>query len=272
MPADLAPILADLSAETLAVDELLSRLEPDRWELPTAAPGWSIRDQISHLAYFDQAAVQAATDPEAFRTEADALMAQGDGFADDVAVRFRDLEVPELRDWFHAARSRLLHTFATLDSGARIPWYGPEMSVASATTARLMETWAHGHDVADALGVIYPASMRLRHMAHLGVRTFGFSFRVQGLEAPTESVRVVLAAPDGTKWSWGDPDARERVSGSALDFCLVVTQRRHLDDTDLVTTGPQGARWLRLAQAFAGPPGKGRVPGGAYPTRVLGET
>jgi uncharacterized protein (TIGR03083 family) len=115
MPADLAPILADLSAETSAVDELLSRLEPDRWELPSPAPGWSIRDQISHLAYFDQAAVQAATDPEVFRTEADALMAQGDRFADDVAVRFRDLDVTELRNWFHSARSRLLHTFATLD-------------------------------------------------------------------------------------------------------------------------------------------------------------
>jgi uncharacterized protein (TIGR03084 family) len=271
MPADLGRILADLSDETRALDRLLADLEPSSWKLPTPAAGWSIADQVSHLSYFDEAAVQAATQPEDFRREADALMALSADFAADIAVRFRGFSGIELLDWFRAARARLLATFAPFDGSARLPWYGPPMSMASAVTARLMETWAHGQDVADALGVPYPVTTRLHHIAHLGVRTFGFAFQLHGLEVPTEPLRVTLGAPDGTEWSWGEPDAAEQVSGTALDFCLVVTQRRHRDDTDLVATGPLGARWLQLAQAFAGPPGRGRDPGGKVRPAIPGE-
>ena len=271
MPADLGRILADLSGETSALDRLLATLEPSSWKLPTPASGWSIADQVSHLSYFDEAAVQAAMRPDEFQREADALMALSADFAADIAVRFRGLSGIELLDWFRAARARLMATFAPLDASARLPWYGPPMSVASALTARLMETWAHGQDVADALGVPYPVTPRLHHIAHLGVRTFGFAFQLRGLDVPTEPLRVTLAAPDGTEWCWGEPDAVEQVSGSALDFCLVVTQRRHPDDTDLVTTGPIGARWLQVAQAFAGPPGEGRDPGGNVRPAILGE-
>jgi uncharacterized protein (TIGR03084 family) len=260
VPADLERILADLSDETGALDALLGNLEPAGWNLPTPAPGWSIGDQVSHLSFFDEAAVKAATIPEVFRAEADALMEHGADFAAAVATRFRSLSGLERLDWFRTARRRLLSTFGTLDATTRIPWYGPEMSVASAATARLMETWAHGQDVADALGLHYPATTRLQHIAHLGVRTFGFAFQLRGLEVPTEALWVTLTAPDGTVWGWGEPNAAECVSGAALDFCLVVTQRRHRDDTDLVTTGPVGARWLALAQAYAGPPGGGRPP------------
>lgn len=259
MAVSLPELLTDLHEETLVVDDLLSDLPPSYWQLQTPAQGWSIVDQVSHLAYFDQALVTAATDPETFRTEADVLMTHGPDFAASVAERFRSLAGTELLDWFRTARMRLLEVCAGLDGDLRLPWYGPSMSTASAVTARLMETWAHGQDIAGALGANYPATMRLRHIAHLGVRTFGYAFDLRGLQVPPQPPRVDLVAPDGTTWTWGEPDAVERVSGVALDFCLVVTQRRHRDDTELVTTGPAGAHWLSLAQAYAGPPGSGRA-------------
>jgi uncharacterized protein (TIGR03084 family) len=258
MAVVLHDLLADLREEAQVVDDLLSDLPPSYWQLPTLAKDWSVSDQVSHLAYFDEALVTAVTDPETFRSNADALMAHGPDFAAYVADQFRSLAGPELLEWFQTARKRLLEVFAALDGGERLPWYGPPMSTASAVTARLMETWAHGQDIAGALEANYPATMRLRHIAHLGVRTFGFAFELRGLPIPSAPLRVDLAAPDGTTWTWGTPDAVETVSGSARDFCLVVTQRCHRDDTELVTTGPVGARWLSLAQAYAGPPGSGR--------------
>jgi len=262
MPVEYQQLLADLHEESQVVDGLLSGLGPEAWCTPTPAQGWSVGDQVSHLAYFDDAVVMAATDPDQFEVDACALMAQGPDFPDDVADLFRSLTAAELLDWFRTARGGLLEVFATVEPRTRVPWYGPSMSAASAVTARLMETWAHGQDIADAVGADYPATLRLRHIAHLGVRTFGFSFELKGLEIPTAVVRVSLVAPDGTRWEWGDPNALESVSGPALDFCLVVTQRRHPDDTGLVTNGPVGARWLSLAQAYAGPSGAGRTPGG----------
>jgi uncharacterized protein (TIGR03084 family) len=136
------------------------------------------------------------------------------------------------------------------------------MSVASTVTARLMETWAHGLDIAGAIGQDRPPTARLRHIAHLGARTVANGFLARGLDAPAEPVRVELTGPDGDLWTFGPADAADRVTGSAWDFCLLVTQRKHRADTDLVATGPVADAWLDVAQVFAGPPGPGRPPGG----------
>jgi uncharacterized protein (TIGR03084 family) len=133
------------------------------------------------------------------------------------------------------------------------------MGAASMATARLMETWAHGVDVTDALGMPPSATSRLRHVAHIGVRTRDFAFGQHGLPRPDAEIRVELAAPDGGSWTWGPETAEQRVTGPALDFCLRVTQRRHRDDLALVAVGADADRWLDLAQAFAGPPGPGRA-------------
>jgi uncharacterized protein (TIGR03084 family) len=130
-------------------------------------------------------------------------------------------------------------------------------------TARLMETWAHGLDVADALGVVRPPTDRLRHVARLGVRTRDFAHRVHGLTPPGEEFRVELTAPSGETWAYGPEDAAQRVTGPALDFCLLVTQRAHRAGLRLHAVGPDADRWLDIAQAFAGPPGAGRAPRGA---------
>jgi uncharacterized protein (TIGR03084 family) len=246
-------LLRDLGAETKVLESLLDTVAEDAWALPTPAAGWSIGDQVTHLAYFDDAATLAATDGAAFRNQALELEKHGPNFSSWIAEEYRSMPSRAKYEWLRRSRDNLIASFGCLESKDRVPWYGPSMSVASAVTARLMETWAHGQDIASGLSKPYPQSERLQQVAHLGVSTFGFSFRVHGLEVPDEVVRVELTAPDGTPWVWGDPTASSRVSGAALDFCYVVTQRRHVSETQLVASG-SALQWLEVAQAFAGPP------------------
>jgi uncharacterized protein (TIGR03084 family) len=252
----------DLTAETAVLRALLVDLDDAGWDAPTPAAGWAVRDQVSHLAHFDDAAVRSATEPDAFRAElADALQ-QGAVDPDEVAARYRALPPEALLAWFDSSRTRLVEVFRGLDAGTRVPWFGPPMSAASSLTARIMETWAHGQDVADTVGVTREPTDRLRHVAHIGVRALPFSYAVRDRPVPEVPVRVELAAPSGGTWTWGPEEAADRVHGPALDFCLLVTQRRHRDDLDLTATGPDAEEWLGIAQAFAGAPGPGRPPAG----------
>ncbi|MEE9278326.1 MAG: maleylpyruvate isomerase family mycothiol-dependent enzyme, partial [Dehalococcoidia bacterium] len=128
-------------------------------------------------------------------------------------------------------------------------------------TARLMETWSHGLDIVDVVNAERPDTDRLRHVATLGIRTRAFSYVNRGLEPPHVPVYVELTAPSGAIWTFGEKGAPDRITGSASDFCRVVTQRRHLADTALVIVGEAAQEWMHVAQAFAGPPGPGRQPG-----------
>jgi uncharacterized protein (TIGR03084 family) len=269
MPVDMQELVADLTAETRVVHDLVAPLDEGDWARPTPAEGWTIRDQVSHLAYFDGTATLAVTDSKRFREEAVALMELGPGFPDEIAQRYQDIPAADLLAWFRRARQRLVATFTDVSPKARLPWYGPDMSAASSVTARLMETWAHGQDVADALGVQREPTDRLRHIAHLGVGTFGFVFRLNGRAVPDTPVRVELTAPDRSTWAWGPEDAEDRVTGTALDFCLAVTQRRHVADTALQISGSVAREWMSIAQAFAGAPGQGRSPG-QFPAETAG--
>jgi uncharacterized protein (TIGR03084 family) len=260
MAPDMTSLADDLAAETAVLRALLVGLDDDGWEAPTPAAGWAVRDQVSHLAHFDDAAVQSATEPDAFREELAEAVALGGIDPDQIAARHRGLPPAALLHWFDTARNRLLEVFRDLDPGVRVPWYGPPMSAASSLTARIMETWAHGQDVVDTLGVTREPSARLRHVAHIGVRALPFSYALRDRAVPEVPVRVELAAPDGETWTWGPDDAADRVTGPALDFCLLVTQRRHRDDTALRVQGPVATEWLTIAQAFAGAPGEGRKP------------
>jgi uncharacterized protein (TIGR03084 family) len=251
----MAELADDLRAETESFVALLQPLREEDWELATPAEGWAIRDQVSHLAWFDDAAVQAATDPGGYR-----VALAGFRSVDDLVVEARGMPPAELRAWFGAARARSLDVFARLGARDRVPWFGPAMSGASFVTARLMETWAHGQDVADALGVTREPTARLRHVATIGFRARPYSFAVRELPEPAEPVRAELAMPDGTRWTAGPAGAAAVVRGPILDFCLVVTQRVHLSDTALELTGDPARAWMEIAQAFAGPPGKGRAP------------
>ena len=139
-----------------------------------------------------------------------------------------------------------------------MPWFGPPMSATSMATARFMETWAHSLDVHAAVGAEPVIDDAIRHVAHIGVRTRNFAFSVHDLDAPTDEFRIELTAPSGDLWSWGPEDADQSVQGSGYDFCLLVTQRIHRNDTSLVAQGRDANTWLGIAQCFAGPPGGGR--------------
>jgi uncharacterized protein (TIGR03084 family) len=251
---DVREVAADMRAEQDALDALVAGLTDEQWRLATPSPGWAVADQIGHLTYFDGAAATAVADPPAFTASVEQLVAADD---QDALTLHRHLTPPELLAAWRANRHRLADVAATLDDESRIAWYGPSMGAKSFLTARLMECWAHGQDVADALGAETVATDRLRHVARLGVITRGWSYANRGLEPPPGDVRVALTGPSGAPWRFGPDDAAGVVTGPALDFCLVVTQRRHVDDTSLRVTGDMARDWLEKAQAFAGPPTDG---------------
>jgi uncharacterized protein (TIGR03084 family) len=255
---DVHEVAADLRAEQDALDAVVAGLTGDQWHLPTPAAGWTVADQIGHLTYFDGAAAMAVTDPEAFAASIGDLVAAPDGGA--ALTLHRHLAPAELLATWRAGRERLAEVAATLQDGDRIAWYGPSMGAKSFLTARLMECWAHGQDVVDAVGADRPPTDRLRHVAQLGFITRGWSYVNRGLDQPASDVRVELTSPSGQTWTYGSDGAADRVTGPALDFCLVVTQRRHVDDTALDVTGDIARDWLEKAQAFAGGPTDGPAP------------
>jgi uncharacterized protein (TIGR03084 family) len=251
-------ICDDLLAECDALDAVVAGITETQWDTPTPAAGWSVRDQISHLWFFDVRELMALTDPDAFAADMRELFASG-GTEASVAPG-RAITGAELLQRWRDDRSRLVDVARTVDPATRVPWYGPAMAARSAITARLMETWAHGQDVCDALGSTRAPTSRLRHVAHIGVRARPFSYMINGRDLPDAPVYVSLRGPDGDVWEWGEPGP-DRVEGDALDFCLVVTQRRHVDDTALQVEGAVALDWIGIAQAFAGEPGTGRRPG-----------
>jgi uncharacterized protein (TIGR03084 family) len=243
-------VIGDLRDEHAALDGALVGVTD--WEAGTPAEGWTIVDCLAHLWHFDGRAALAATDPERFTLE----LAREPEL---VAASHRDAHAmggAALRKaWRDRSRS-MLDAFEAVDPSTRVPWYGPPMSMTSFVTARLMETWAHGTDVLDAVGLRPIQSERLRHVAFIGWRARPFSYLNRGRDVPDGDVRVELTDPDVVLGE----SATDVVRGSALDFCLVVTQRRHRADTRLVIEGPLAEDWMTIAQAFAGPPTDGRKP------------
>ena len=224
-------LLEDLSMEGFELRQVVAGLSEAGWREPTPADGWDVAAQIAHLAWTDEAALAMATMP-----------------------------ATDLLEHWDGVRGELAGALANVPDGQKLPWFGPPMSPASMATARFMETWAHGLDVREALGLAYEPSDRIKHVCHLGTRTRDFSYGVHGLTPPSSPFRIELTAPSGEVWEWGPDDAVQSVRGPAYDFARLVTQRIHRDDTDLVSAGDDAEQWLRIAQCFAGPAGGGREP------------
>ena len=254
-------ICDDLTAEHEALDAIVAPLAEEAWRTATPADGWTVADSVSHLWFFDGTAALAASDPAAFDESKRALLALT-GAGDDPSIEpGRAIPGAELLQRWRHDRLHLVDVLRGLDPSERLPWYGPAMGARSFATARLMETWAHGQDIVDALGATRPATARLKHIAHIGVRARPFSYVINGRTMPETDVRVELRGPDGDLWTWGGAASTDRIEGDALEFCLLVTQRRHRDDTALRVTGAGAHEWAGFAQAFAGGPGAGREPG-----------
>jgi uncharacterized protein (TIGR03084 family) len=252
--ADLEALGRDAIAEHDDLRAMLVGIPEADWERPTPAAGWTVRDQLSHLAYFDGAARLSMVDPDAFRAALAEAAADIEKFVHATLAYGQGISGAELLDRFTDERRTLVEAALAMPDGARVPWYGPDMAVPSSITARIMETWAHGQDIADAFGVVRQPTDRLRHVCDIGIRARPFSYRNNGLEPPQTPLRVELTAPDGGRWEWGPADAADRVTGPALDFALVVTQRRLAPDTALQVAGDDARTWMTFAQAFAGQP------------------
>ncbi len=249
-------ICNDLEAEYNDLDAIVADLNDAEWDMVTPFDGWTIKDEISHIAYYDEAARISVTDSDAF-AENMAKMLEGITDADSLFRKQneigRKMSSGDLLSWWRKERMALIEAYRSCGPKDRLPWYGPTMSAKSSATARLMETWAHGQDIFDALKINRTGTDRLKHVAHIGVSTFGWTFMCREMDVPAVSVRVELDSPSGDTWTWGAENTEHSVKGDALDFCLVVTQRRNIADTKLVCIGDIAKKWMTLAQAFAGP-------------------
>ena len=258
--SEIDEIRRDLIAEQDALDDIVSELRAEQWALATPSAGWDVGDQIGHLTYFDGTAAQAISDPDAFGAGMKELFEAASRGLDDATLgTFRRMTSAHRLAAWRKNRLVLAEASLSLSESERVVWYGPSMGAKSFLTARLMEVWAHGTDIVDTVGVTRAPTDRLRHIAQLGYITRRWSYGVRGLNAPDTDVALSLIGPNGDKWSWGSNDASDEVSGSAEEFCLVVTQRRHLDDTSLVYS-PAAREWLLIAQAFAGGATDGPAP------------
>ncbi|MEM7056269.1 MAG: TIGR03084 family metal-binding protein [Pseudomonadota bacterium] len=254
----------DFRDESLALHAILDPLDERHFTAPTGFKNWTINDILQHLHYFNWMAHLSLTDADAFTTEYAAMNRHSEGgnnLVKAVALRLPEgLVGRKLLDTWRDYLDPMTADFASADPKARVKWAGPDMSARSSITARLMETWAHGHEIYDLLGLERQDQDRIRNIAHLGVNTFGWTFINRGEEVPQPMPHVRLTAPSGEVWEWGEPHV-DRVIGTASDFCHVVCQTRNVADTAIRTEGPVAQRWMALAQCFAGPPRTPPAPG-----------
>ena len=257
-------VAVDLRAEVDELHHFLTTLDPEDWARPTAFKQWTPWDVVAHLHLSDCFGLASLEGREALEAKSQAFLGdvRGGGNQRDFGREyFAGLPPAELlARWIESARE-LATRLAGCDPKRRLAWFGPDMGARMFATARLMETWAHGQEVYDLMGVQRAATDRLRHIATIGVRTFAWAFANRGLDVPTPAPKVSLRAPSGALWSFNDDSRDEWVSGDALDFCQVVTQTRNVADTSLEVHGPIANRWMEIAQCFAGPSEDPPAPG-----------
>lgn len=250
-------IIEDLQAEQVALDGFLSGLTDAQWELSTPAEGWSVKDSVSHLAHIDEVAVSLIRGDN---TPLEEALKIGLEFTNIGLEKGRAMKGRDVLLWWREARSVEVQELMKCDPKQRIPWFALPMGARSFTTARVMETWAHGLDCFDALGAEPEDTDRLRHIAFLAYMARPYAYQVNGLELPETPLRIDLVLPSGAPWSQGPEDARDRIRGKAGAFCRVAVRRRHWLDMDLEVEGDEALRYIEIAQTYAGPPGSGRKP------------
>ena len=240
----------------------VSGLERSDWDRVTAFYGWTVWDEIAHLMGADRIALAALNDPDAFKAAAEngaRRRRENQSMQDDYRNQFGHLDPPALLEVWRSAFEALLAEVAPLAPDKRLPWMGPDMSARSFASARHMEVFAHGQDIYDVIRRRRVLDDSIRNIVIIGVNTFGWTYATRKMDKPP-APRVELIAPSGELWIYRE-DGEGLVRGPAEDFCLVVTQRRHVDDTELETQGAVARQWMELAQCFAGPPADGPAPG-----------
>lgn len=258
---ELPRIVDDLRAEGDDLFELLQRLEPEHWASPTTFKSWTVFDVVTHLHISDHMAVTTIADGAAFKEFLKAMNQSGGSMKDYARTWLGDVSPRELLARWRNLFIEMCDRLQALDPNSRLTWAGPGMRPRMFTTARQMETWAHGQEIYDLLNEPRPATERLRNIAEIGVRTFGWTYANRQLPVPETPPRVSLAGPSGTLWEWNPDTQSDSVSGDAVEFCQVVTQVRNIADTRLLVSGPIAEQWMAMAQCFAGPPEDPPAPG-----------
>ena len=254
----------DLLAEAETLHGFLRTLDPADWSRETAFLRWTPWDVVAHLHFFDRISLRSLEGREVFarsRDELVGLLQEGETNQRIARREFGELAPEALLERWQGTCRELATRLGESDPGRRLPWFGPDMGVRMFTTARLMETWAHGQEIYDLMRVARVPTDRIRHICVIGVKTFGWSFANRGLEIPGPPPYLRLRAPSGAIWEWNEPSDRERIEGPAVDFCQVVTQVRNVADTALDVRGEVATRWMSIAQCFAGGPADPPRPG-----------
>lgn len=257
-------VIDDLRTEGNALYEVLSTCTQEQWETQTQFKDWTIYDVVLHLHHTDHMAVSTASDKEAFSQELMVLltgMGEGKGMMEVSREWLPKMEGKALLARWHTLFHKMCDIFASLDPSTRLDWFGPDMGLRSFVTARLMETWAHGQEIYDLLGLERVNTDRIKHVVTIGVKTFKWSFVNRGQTPPEAMPYLKLRAPSGALWEYGEAEAASSITGPAEDFAQVVTQVRHVEDTALVVTGDAATKWMEVAQCFAGPPVTPPAPG-----------
>ncbi len=259
--ADLADVISALREEGEQFDRMVAALGADQYRLSTPAPGWTIAHQVAHLASIFGLAAMAAADAAAFRDFTAGLSSDFDANVAAALAGFVSLPPDTLFTRWRGIKQQAEQALAAADPGEVVPWLVRPLPPAVLAAAGMMELFAHGQDVADALGVTPARTDRIRYLTEFAVRVWDFGYLARGLTPPAVPFRFELTAPSGARWEFGPADAEQRITGPAVDLCLLATRRRHRDDLALTASGSEADGWLEIAQAYRGSPGQGRAPG-----------
>lgn len=254
-------VYTDLVAAGDEVDAMVSGLDRSGWESPTPAEGWTVAHQVAHLAATFRLAALSASNPEQFKAVLSRLTPNFSANVDAALAEYLAEEPEVLRKRWQAEKAGAEKALAALAPDHIVPWLVRPMPAAILAMAGMMELFAHGQDIADGLGIRRTYTDRVGHLVGFAVRTWDFGYIARGLETPQVEFRFELTAPSGLQWEFGPADAEQRISGPAVDFCLLVTRRRHRDDLAVRAQGDLAEGWLDIAQAYRGPAGPGRQPG-----------
>lgn len=249
----------DFRAESQSLYDLLEPQPEAVYQKVTQFKNWTIDDVLGHLHTWNVAADLSLTDEDAFADFLAEVSQQGMRAFE--AARLDGLQGRARLDHWREFYLQMTQRFADADPRRRLQWAGPDMSVRSSITARLMETWAHGQEVYDTLGVVRVNAERIQNIAVLGINTFGWTYQCRDLPPPENKPHVRLRAPSGAIWTWHEPAEDNLIEGLAEEFCQVVTQVRNIADTTLKVTGEVATQWMSMAQCFAGPPATPPPPG-----------
>ncbi len=260
----------DFKEESDALYAILKDLDDADFAAPTQFKGWTLNNVLEHLHMWNWAANESAVDEENFERFLGQVM---EGIAKDSMRGFEGnwvdgLSGRALLDAWHDFYTDMAARFVEIDPKRRLKWAGPDMSARSSISARLMETWAHGQEVFDHLGIVRRDGDRIRAIAVLGTNTFGWTYATREETPPGPMPYVRLTAPSGDIWAFGEPSQSNYIEGAASEFCQVVTQVRNIADVDLQVIGEVAQDWMSKAQCFAGPPETPPAPGTRF-TRAV---